>query len=143
MTKALRYCTITDGKVTSRRTLLSATEDIAHRITDKDTPLNSQFGPWQSPAPTGSAAFHADARGTLHALYYVDAPDDAAMPTGMVIQPIVAAEDTAPIRLPLQTPLSGFFTASERTGNAAADTIDLYGSAPAELAVRYAQIHIR
>jgi len=128
ITVALKYARIQKGRVIDRQTLLQAEETMG--------PDGKGTGQLAGAVPE-YGEFHATPDGRLFIIWYQSGEN-----AGNYLQQL-APERSEPLKLPLETPLASFFTASERNGNAPSNIIDLYGMpAGGGNTIRYAQIRL-
>jgi len=128
ITVALKYARVQNGRVIDRQTLLRAEETT--------TAEGKGTGQLQGAVP-GYAEFHATPDGRLFVIWYQSGEN-----AGNYLRQIAPANGEAQ-KLPLKTPFTSFFTASERNGNAPSNIIDLYGlPAGGDRVIRYAQISL-
>lgn len=121
----LEHAEIERGEVARRETLLGGGEG------ESLTPIYGRF--------------HATADGALHVVFaaQVRAADGAWRLENRLLRIAGGRDDTPPIRLPLEEPLTTFFTAAERGGSEPSDILDLYGTGRDPKALRYARIRLR
>jgi len=128
ITVALKYARVQKGRVIDRQTLLQTAE--------KMTPEGKGTGQLQDAVPE-YGEFHATPDGRLFVIWYQSGEN-----AGNYLQQI-NPEPGQPQKLPLEKPLSSFFTASERNGCLPSDIIDLYGlPAGGGAVIRYAQVRL-
>ena len=94
---ALKYAVVREGKVTERRTLVLAEEGRSDEV-------------------PSSPRFHVTSDSQILVVYYVCGHDSAGRPVSenRVLGVHADGRDDPRIRMPLQTPLTRFFTAAER-----------------------------
>jgi hypothetical protein len=122
--RSLEYCIIDKGSVVQRTTLYRSTK--------------GDGSPW-----LGWARFHATPDGRLFVIAHVhdESPDHRifenwiapVMPDGQLGKHTV---------IPLKSPYSRFFTATERGGSPASYTLDLYGAGGDRKVLRYARVRL-
>ncbi len=125
----IEYATLRDGKVFTRRTLVTAGEGTDPAIpTDLDQlgrPYLLDNGETILGDAIPTQRFHITPDGRLFVVYYVS--DGADLSENRMIE--IRADGTASrhVTLPLQHPLRQFFTATPRAGCAPSWTLDLLG----------------
>ena len=166
ITVALKYARMRNGRVVDRKTLLESEEDTRAAKPATGNAQNRFPEPrMRGPVPDW-AAFQATPDGRLFVLWHqtdgkassrstlrsstlrsstlrlgLEELRPEGLSTGNVLQQLLP-EMGEPVRVELARPLSSFFNTSERNGHEPSDTIDLYGLAPGESIIRYAQIRI-
>jgi hypothetical protein len=109
---SLKVATLTQGRVTRRRTLVHSVEDpsaVGNALT------------FDGPVPTW-AVFHSTPDGRLFAIWNQSGAD-----AGMYIQRLLPDADTGPVRIETEHPLGRFFNAAERAGCEPSHTVDILG----------------
>lgn len=140
---ALKYCRISDGKVTARRVLLECREDLAapklpYDVGDDRADL-SRF-PFEGELPL-TAALYATADNRLFVVYSVNrAAADGALRPASYLQQIFPEPAGERVELPLAHPLTNMFAATVRNGTLPSNTIDLFGIGADRETVRYLSI---
>ncbi|UCH34699.1 MAG: hypothetical protein JSV65_19635 [Armatimonadota bacterium] len=127
LTYALERCVVRDGKVVARDTLAKGGEGESSEI-------------------PGVARFHATPDGRLFVFYYCGGSDAQGNPLSenRLMEILPGETHGEPVKVRLECPLTGFFTATERGGSAPSDTLDVLGECPAKArTLRYARIRIR
>jgi hypothetical protein len=125
----IEYATVRDGKVLTRRTLVEAGEGADPAIpTDLDQVgrtylLDNGETILGDPIPT--QRFHVTPDGRLLVVYYVS--DGKALSENRILEIAPEGTPSAPRTIPLQHPLTQFFTATPRAGCAPSWTLDLLG----------------
>lgn len=127
------YATIRDGKVLTRRTLLTAGEGADPCIpTDPDgvgRPYVLVGGERILGDSVGTVRFHVTPDGRLFVVYYVSGkqPDGREISENRIMELGPDGTPGTPLTIPLKAPLCQFFTATPRAGSASSWTLDLYG----------------
>lgn len=130
---SLRYATLKDGKILSRRTLLEAGEGADPAIpTDLDQvgrPYVLDNGERILGDTISTPRFHVTPDGRKFVVYYVSGkrPDGTEISENRIMELAPDGTPSKPITLPLKHPLVQFFTATPRAGNAPSWTLDLLG----------------
>jgi hypothetical protein len=91
------------------------------------------------------ARFHTSEDGVLWVIEFVSGrrTDGTSFVEHRVFPIPPGHERNSPIRLGMKTPLTTFFTASERGGNRPSDLLDLFGSASDGNVLRYARVRLK
>ncbi len=107
---ALNYAIVSEGRIVHQRSLVLAEEGGADEL-------------------ALAARFHPTPDGRLCVFYYVSGRDAAGRPVSenRVLELLPDGTSSSPVRVPLQTPLSSFFTATVRAGSPASERLDLLG----------------
>ncbi|OPZ29305.1 MAG: hypothetical protein BWZ02_01046 [Lentisphaerae bacterium ADurb.BinA184] len=126
---SIRYATLRDGKVLSRRTLVAAGEGAGPAIpTDLDQvgrPYVLDNGETILGDAIPTHRFHATPDGGLFLVYYVS--DGGGLSENRLLAITPDATPSKPVVIPLRHPLTQFFTASPRAGGTPSWTLDLLG----------------
>jgi len=126
LTYSLEHAVIKEGKAILRETLVKGGEGESGEI-------------------PGGARLHADPYQRLYMIYYVSGTDAGgkAVSENRVMQLFSGGGHSAPKRVPLEHPLSSFFTSTERGGSRPSRTIDMLGMTPGEDNImRYARVRV-
>lgn len=124
--RLLQYAVLHAGKVIRRQTLLAAVEGESQEVAQ-----------W--------ARLHAAPDGRLYAFYYVSGVDMAGKPVSENRLRELRLDGTCgpEKRVPLQHPISHFFTATVRAGSLPSNILDVLGSrADAQNKISYARIRL-
>ncbi len=125
----IEYATLRDGKVLSRRTLVTAGEGADPAIpADLDQvgrPYLLDNGETILGDPIPTHRFHVTPDGRLFLVYYVS--DGKALSENRILEITPDGVPAAPQTIPLAHPLTQFFTATPRAGCAPSWTLDLLG----------------
>lgn len=125
-THALNYAVVRNGKVASRRTLLLGGEGAAGEI-------------------PGRGRFQITPEGRLFAFYYVSGQDPAGKSVSENRLMELPADGTSspPVKVPLERPFVGYFTATVRGGSPPSKTLDVLGQrAGLPNTISYARIRL-
>lgn len=109
LTTSLEYCIISENRAVHRSTLLTGDEN------SSSIPLEARL--------------HESADGRLFLIYATENSTNQSHVENFIVEIVQGEFACAPIKLPMQEPLSFFMTANKRNGCAPSDWIDLYGSA--------------
>ena len=126
-TNALMHAVVRDGKVVQKRALLLGGEGAS-----SETP--------------GEGRFHVTADNRLFVIYWVGGSDPDGKPVGenRLMELYPDGTSSSQIRVPLQHPLTSFFSTTVRGGSPASDTIEILGHrADQSGAVSYARVGLR
>ncbi len=130
---SLRYATLKDGKILSKRTLLEAGEGADPAIpTDLDQvglPYLLDNGERILGDTISTPRFHVTPDGRRFVVYYVNGKraDGTEISENRLMELAPDGTPSKPITLQLKRPLVQFFTATPRAGNAPSWTLDLLG----------------
>ena len=131
---AICYATLRDGVVNYRRTLVEAEEGldglIPTNIESEDSVL-----PWKIKGrkvvedPISTPRFQVTPDGRLFVIYYVSGtgPDNERVSENRILELYSDGSASRPVGIPLEHPLTEFFTATVRAGCEPSFTIDLLG----------------
>lgn len=124
MVTSLEYAVLRKGQVVRREALLKGGEGESAEI-------------------PGDAKFHATKDGRLFVIYYCSGRDESGKPISenRILQ-VLPETDAKPVSIPLKNPFTTFFTATERGGSPASNTIDLFGIGHQPNTLRYARIRL-
>lgn len=123
---SLNYAIINNGKVEARRTLVLADEGVSDEIPER-------------------ARFQIEPGNRLFVVYYVKGKDSAGNPAGQnrVMEIFRNGLQSKSVVIPLQYPISNFYTATVRAGCKPSSTLDLLGLPEGEgNTMRYAQVQL-
>ena len=126
LTQSLQHCVVRDGKVAAQDTLVEGGEGLSGEI-------------------PGVARLHATDDGRLFVFYHCSGKDAAGQPVSenRLIEILPGGRHGAPVRVPLEHPFTGFFTATERGGSPPSGTLEVLGQcAGVPLTMRYARIRL-
>ena len=126
----LKHAIVREGRITHRATLVEDGGDVSNEI----------------PGGRGQPRLHVTADGRLFALYYVRGKDEQGEPVSENRMMELYPDGThgPAIRIPLQRPLTEFFTATPRGGCEPSDVIDMLGTvAGVQNTMGYARIRIQ
>ncbi len=125
----IEYATLRDGKILTRRTLVEAGEGADPAIpTDLDQVGRSYLldnGETILGDPIPTPRFHITPDGRLFVIYYVS--DEAGLSENRMLEIRADGTPSDPMTLPLEHPLTQFFTATPRAGCTPSWTLDLLG----------------
>ncbi len=125
----IEYATLRDGKMLTRRTLVTAGEGADPAVpTDLDQVGRSYLldnGETILGDPIPTQRFQVTPDGRLFVIYYVS--DGHALSENRILEIAPDGTASAPATLPLKHPLTQFFTATPRAGCAPSWTLDLLG----------------
>ena len=130
---SLEYCIVKENEVVHRSTLLTGNGDLS-----SDLPLDAHL--------------HEAADGRLFLVYITQDSADKTCIENYIVEIVNGEFASAPVKLPMEKPLTFFMTANKRNGCAPSDWIDLYGSSlamigpqnqPTQNTLRYARLHLR
>lgn len=125
----IEYATLRDGKMLTRRTLVTAGEGADPTIpTDLDQvgrPYLLDNGETILGDAIPTQRFHVTPDGRLFVVYYVS--DEAGLSENRMLEVLPDGMASRPVALPLKHPLTQFFTAGPRAGCAPSWTLDLLG----------------
>ncbi len=126
---SIEYATLRDGQVLARRTLVTAGEGADPAIpTDLDQvgrPYLLDNGETILGDAIPTPRFHVTPDGRRFVVYYVS--DCAGLSENRILEIRADGTPSAPVTLPLEHPLTQFFTATPRAGCAPSRTLDLLG----------------
>lgn len=110
---ALKYAIVRDGQVISRQTLVEGGEGMSNEI----------------PGGTGNPRFQVTLDNRLFICYYVHGSNAAGerISENRLMELRPDGTTGKPVRIPLEHPLSAFFTATTRGGSLPSETMDLLG----------------
>ena len=110
-TQTLKYAVIREGKIVLRRTLVEGGEGLSGEIPDR--------GRFQVSPDNRLVVFH-----------YVSGTDASGktVSENRVMEILPDGSTTPPVRVPLASPFSTFFTATPRAGSPPSNTLDVLGS---------------
>ncbi len=126
----LKYAIVRDGEITHRSTLVEGGGDLSAEI----------------PGGTGQPRLHITPDNRLFALYYVRGKDAEGEPVNenRMMELLPDGTHGGAVRIPLERPLTSFFTATPRAGGVPSYTIDLLGTpSGARNTIGYARIKLR
>lgn len=133
LTTSLEYCIIAENRVIQRSTLMIGGENLSNEL-----PIEARL--------------HESANGRLFLIYATQNSVDKNRVENYLVEITQGEYASAPVKLPMQKPLTIFMTANKRNGCAPSDWIDLYGSAsqqwelkkpPVPEALRYVRLRLR
>jgi hypothetical protein len=106
----LNYAVVRDGKVVSRRPLVAAAEGASAEV-------------------PGTGRFHVTSEGRLLVFWYVSGRDAAGkrVSENRLMELYPNGTSSPPVRVPLQHPMSSYFTATVRGGSPPSNTLELLG----------------
>ena len=131
---AICYATIRDGKVNHRKTLVEAGEGLCGAVPTEIENEDSIL-PWKIKGrkvvedPISTPRFHVTPDRRLFVIYYVSGSGEASEPISenRILEIYPNGGTSPPIGIPLEHPLTEFFTATMRAGCEPSFTIDLLG----------------
>jgi hypothetical protein len=124
---SMNYALVREGKVVMRHTLAEAEEGGSEEI-------------------PSLARFHVTPGNRLFVFYYVSgrATSGQAVSKNRIMEISADGSAGAPVRVPLQHPLTSYFTATVRAGSAPSETLDLLGHRAGQpLTLSYARVRLR
>ena len=125
-THALNYALVSDGKVVERRTLVLGGEGASSEV--------ATYG-----------RFHVTPDNRLFVFYYLRGTDADGKPVSenRVVELLSDGQESAHVRVPLDHPMTSYFTATPRAGSPPSDTLELLGTrATGKSTISYARIRL-
>jgi hypothetical protein len=127
LTYALNHCIVRDGRVIERDALATG-------------------GEGQSSEIPGTGRFQAPPDGRLFVFYYCGGADAAgkSVSENRIMEILPGGKHGPPVKVPLEHPFTGFFTATERGGSPPSNVLEVFGQSPqVAQTMRYARIRLR
>ena len=127
LTYALKHAVVRDGKMVEQDTLAEGGEGLSGEI-------------------PGVGRLQATDDGRLFVFYYCSGADAAgkAVSENRLLEILPNGRHSSPVKVALEHPFTGFFTATERGGSPPSKTLDVLGEcAGVPLTVRYARIRLQ